>query len=217
MRRVRVKICGITRKKDLTLVVAAGADAVGFIVGVAASPRNLTLDKAENLMKHVPIFVEKVVVTTTKNINFLMKIYERLRPNSLQMHGESMLDISIVRKNMPNIQVIKAIKVKDSNVKKADLKVIEPFDAVLLDSFVQGREGGTGIIHDWKSSKRIKQAIHPKPLILAGGLKPENVQEAILVVQPYAVDVSSGVELRPGIKDSRKVFAFINNAKEVIL
>lgn len=217
MRRVRVKICGITRKKDLTSVVAAGADAVGFIVGVAASPRNLTLDKAENLMKHVPIFVEKVVVTTTKNINFLMKIYERLRPNSLQMHGESMLDISIVRKNMPNIQVIKAIKVKDSNVKKADLKVIEPFDAVLLDSFVQGREGGTGIIHDWKSSKRIKQAIHPKPLILAGGLKPENVQEAILVVQPYAVDVSSGVELRPGIKDSRKVFAFINNAKEVIL
>lgn len=217
MRRVRVKICGITRKKDLTLVVAAGADAVGFIVGVAASPRNLTLDKAENLMKHVPIFVEKVVVTTTKNINFLMKIYERLRPSSLQMHGESMLDISIVRKNMPNIQVIKAIKVKDSNVKKADLKVIEPFDAVLLDSFVQGREGGTGIIHDWKSSKRIKQAIHPKPLILAGGLKPENVQEAILVVQPYAVDVSSGVELRPGIKDSRKVFAFINNAKEVIL
>ena len=88
------------------------------------------------------------------------------------------------------------------------------FDAILLDSFVSGRHGGTGAIHDWNLSKRVKRAIHPKPLILAGGLKPENVREAIRTVQPYAVDVSTGVELRPSIKDPEKVLAFIENAKE---
>ena len=89
------------------------------------------------------------------------------------------------------------------------------FDAVLLDSFAKGRYGGTGVVHDWELSKLVKQVIHPKPLILAGGLNPENVADAVRVVQPYAVDVSSGVELQPGIKDNQKMVDFIKNAKDV--
>lgn len=217
MRRVRVKICGITRKEDLASAVTAGADAVGFVVGVVSSPRNLALDHAEKLMRQVPIFVEKVAVTTIENVDSLVSIYERLRPDSLQIHGKRVLNASTLLKRMPNARLIKAVSVKNGNVNEADLRATEPFHAVLLDSFVQGKEGGTGIVHNWELSKRIKQTIHPKPLILAGGLKPENVQKAIRIAQPYAVDVSSGVELSPRIKAPRKVFDFINNAKEVTM
>ena len=89
------------------------------------------------------------------------------------------------------------------------------FNAVLLDSFARGKHGGTGIIHDWNLSQHIKVAIQPKPLILAGGLNPENVAEAVRTVQPYAVDVSNGVEQQPGIKDHKKIIEFIKNAKDV--
>jgi phosphoribosylanthranilate isomerase len=89
------------------------------------------------------------------------------------------------------------------------------FDAVLLDSFAKGMSGGTGLVHDWNLSERVKWAINPLPLILAGGLTPENVQKAIHSVKPYAVDVSTGVESHPGIKDPAKVLAFIRNVKEV--
>jgi phosphoribosylanthranilate isomerase len=89
------------------------------------------------------------------------------------------------------------------------------FDAVLLDSFVNGKYGGTGRVHDWKLSRNIRDRLNPIPLILAGGLTPFNVTEAVKIVHPYAVDVSTGVESSPGVKDSRKMFEFINNAKKV--
>lgn len=214
MRTVRVKICGITRKEDLVTAVTAGADAIGFVVGAASSPRNLTLDQAGRLMKRVPVFVERVAVTTSERIDFLVQIWKHLRPDSLQMHGQSLAVASALRKRMPNARLIRAVGVKDGNVNKADLELGEHFDAVLLDSFVQGQGGGTGVVHDWELSKRVKRMIDPIPLILAGGLEPENVQEAVRVVQPYAVDVSSGVEQRPGIKDPEKLYDFIRNAKE---
>ncbi len=104
---------------------------------------------------------------------------------------------------------------KSDRVVDEAVKAANAFDAVLVDSFVSGKFGGTGRVHDWELSKRVKRLIHPKPLILAGGLNPENVQDAVRAVQPYAVDVSTGVESQPGIKDSKKVFEFIKNAKEV--
>ena len=89
------------------------------------------------------------------------------------------------------------------------------FDGVLLDSFVEGLYGGTGTIHDWDLSKRVGQLIHPKPLILAGGLTSDNVAEAVRIVKPYGVDVSTGVEQQPGIKSYKKIVEFIKKAKEV--
>ena len=214
MRMVRVKICGITRKEDLDAAAAAGADAVGFVVDVASSPRNLSLNEAEKLIRQVPPFVKSVLVTVPKGINEFEK-YKKLNPDAIQIHGENLHAAASVRLKIPNITLIGAVNANFADALDAVSKASKLFDAVLLDSFSEGRYGGTGIVHDWELSKRVKQAIHPKPLILAGGLTPENVAEAVRTVEPYAVDVSSGVERQPGIKDHEKIIEFIKNAKEV--
>jgi phosphoribosylanthranilate isomerase len=214
MRRVRVKICGITGKEDLDAAAAAGADAVGFVVGVASSPRNLALEKAEKLIRQVPPFVKSVLVTVPKSIDEF-ETYEKLNSDAIQIHGENLHAAASVRLKIPNTLLIGAVNANLANALDVVSRTAKIFDAVLLDSFVNGRYGGTGIVHDWELSKRVKQVIHPKPLILAGGLNPENVAEAVRTVQPYAVDVSSGVERQPGIKDHQKIIEFIKNAKDV--
>ena len=214
MNAVRVKICGITRKEDLDAAVAAGADAVGFVVGVASSPRNIALEKAEKLIRQVPPFVKSVLVTVPRGIDDF-EIYEKLNPDAIQIHGENLHTAASVRLKIPNTLLIGAVNAKVANALDVVSRAAKIFDAVLLDSFTNGRYGGTGIVHDWELSKRVKQAIHPKPLILAGGLTPENVAEAVRTVEPYAVDVSSGVELQLGIKDHKKIIEFIKNAKDV--
>jgi len=213
MRRVRVKICGITRKEDLDAAATAGADAVGFVVGVASSPRNIALEKAEKLIRQVPPFVKSVLVTVPKSIDEF-ETYEKLNPDAIQIHGENLHAAASVRLKIPNTLLIGAVNANLANVLNVVSTTAKIFDAVLLDSFADGRYGGTGIVHDWELSKRVKQVIHPKPLILAGGLNPENVAEAVGTVRPYAVDVSSGVESSPGKKDPEKVRAFIQAAKQ---
>ncbi len=213
MNAVRVKICGITRKKDLGAAAAAGADAVGFVVGVSSSPRNLSLNKAKKLIRQVPPFVKSVLVTVARGINEFEK-YEKLNPDAIQIHGENMEAAASVRLKIPNIPLMGAVNANFAADLDAVSRTAKLFDAVLLDSFAEGRYGGTGIVHDWELSKRVKQAIHPKPLILAGGLNPENVAEAVRTVKPYAVDVSSGVERQPGIKDNKKIIEFIKKAKD---
>jgi phosphoribosylanthranilate isomerase len=214
MKTVRVKICGITRKEDLDAATAAGADAVGFVVGTTVSPRNISIEKAEKLFRQVPPFVKSVLVTVSTSFDGL-EVYEKLNPDAIQIHGKNLLAAASVRLKFPNTPLIGAVNANAANALDAASRVSKIFDAVLLDSFANGRYGGTGIVHDWELSKRVEQVIHPKPLILAGGLNPENVAEAVRVVQPYAVDVSSGVELQPGIKDSQKIVNFIKNAKDV--
>lgn len=215
MRMVRVKICGITRKEDLDDAAAAGADAVGFVVDVASSPRNISLTEAEILIRQVPPFVKSVVVTVPTGLEELVETCEKLNPDAVQIHGGNLLDVSAVREKLPNMLVIGAVKANPTNAIDSAAKAAKMFDAVLLDSFVHGKHGGAGVVHDWELSKCVKQVIHPKPLILAGGLNPENVAEAVRIVEPYAVDVSSGVERQPGIKDYKKIIKFIKNAKDV--
>jgi len=211
---VRVKICGITRKEDLDAAAAAGADAVGFVVGVASSPRNLPLTEAERLIRQVPPFVKSVLVTVPRSIDDFAA-YEKLNPDAIQIHGENLHAAASVRLKLPNTMLIGVISAQLASDFDAVSRASKLFDAVLIDSFVDGRYGGTGVVHDWELSKRVKQAIQPKPLILAGGLNPENVAEAVLTVEPYAVDVSSGVEQKPGIKSHQKIVEFIKNAKDV--
>ncbi len=217
MRSVRVKICGITREEDLAVPLAAGADAVGFLVGVPSSPRNLTLERAEKLLQRVPVFVDSVVVTAPQSINGLVKICERLKPTAIQIHGRKNFHASELRERIEHTRLIKTIYVTEETLNETVIEYLKAFDAVLLDSFTKGQYGGTGRVHDWTLSRQIKEAVAPLPVILAGGLKPENVQEAILTVQPYAVDVSSGVELRPAVKDHDRVRAFVENAKDIKL
>jgi len=217
LRSVRVKICGITREEDLAVAVAAGADAVGFLVGVPSSPRNLTLERAERLLRQVPIFVDSVVIMAPQNINGLVEICEGLKPTAIQIHGKKNFVASEIRERIKDTRLIKTIYVTKDALKETVIEDLKTFDAVLLDSFTKGQYGGTGRVHDWTLSRQIKEAVAPLPVILAGGLKPENVKEAILTVQPYAVDVASGVELRPAVKDHEKIRAFVENAKEIKL
>jgi phosphoribosylanthranilate isomerase len=211
MPRVRVKICGITRKEDLDAAAATGADAVGFVVGVASSPRNIALEKAEKLMRQVPPFVKSVLVTVPSTLEELVKTCEKLNPDAVQVHGENLF--GAVRDKLPSTLLIGAVKANSTGAVDNAANVAKMVDAVILDSFVQGKHGGTGVVHDWNVSQRIKQVIRPKPLILAGGLNPENVAEAVRTVEPYGVDVSSGVERQPGVKDKLKMIEFVKNAK----
>jgi phosphoribosylanthranilate isomerase len=215
LRNVRVKICGITRPEDLATAVATGADAVGFLVGVPSSPRNLTLERAEELLRQVPIFVDSVVVTAPQDIEGLAEICDRLKPRAIQIHGKKHLEASEIREQIRETRLIKTIYVGPTAFNETTIADSKILDAILLDSFSRGQCGGTGKVHDWKLSRQIREVVDPTPVILAGGLRPENVREAILTVHPYAVDVASGVELQPGIKDPEKVRAFIENAKEI--
>jgi phosphoribosylanthranilate isomerase len=214
MSTVKVKICGITRKEDLDAAATAGADAVGFVVGATASPRNLSPEKAEKLFRQVPPFVKSVLVTVPTSIDELMEICGKLNPDVIQIHGEKPLNNVLIQEKLPNKPLIVAVNANFPAAVETASAASKSCSAVLLDSFANGHYGGTGIVHDWQLSKLIKRLIAPKPLILAGGLNPENVAEAVRVVQPYAVDVSSGVELQPGIKDPKKMVEFIKNAKD---
>jgi phosphoribosylanthranilate isomerase len=214
---VKVKVCGLTREEDLGMAVAAGVDAVGFIVGIPSSPRNLTLQKAKNLVSQVPVFIDSVVVTTPKSIDWLEEVYDKLKPTAIQIHGKERLDISKIRERISNTKLIKTIYVTKEALNGNKIEELLTFDAILLDSFSKGKYGGTGKVHDWTLSKKIKKLLTPIPVILAGGLKPENVKQAILSVEPYAVDVASGVESYPGIKNHRKVRVFVENAKQIKL
>lgn len=217
MKTVKVKICGITSEEDLKMVCNMGADAVGFVVGVSSSPRNLTMEKAEKLIKLVPVFVKSVAVVVPKTIEEVSAVYERLKPNAIQIHGEEVLNVQVLREKLSDTCLIKAVSVKSKETVDNTIKESKVFDAVLLDSCLPGKYGGIGMVHDWELSKNVREAIHPKPLILAGGLNPENVKNAIQTVKPYAVDVSTGVESKPGVKDPEKVEAFIKNTRETIL
>jgi phosphoribosylanthranilate isomerase len=217
LRNVRVKICGLTREEDLAVAVDAGADAVGFLVGVPSSPRNLTLERAKTLLKKVPIFVDSVVVTAPKSIEWLIEVSEKLKPFAIQIHGKEQLDSSEIHERITGTQLIKTIYVTDATLNKNIINDLRTFDAVLLDSFSRGQYGGTGKVHNWALSRQIKETVAPVSVILAGGLKPENVKEAVLMVKPYAVDVASGVEATPGVKDHEKVRAFIENSKQIRL
>lgn len=188
---------------------------MGFIIGFPSSPRNLIIDRAKELFSRVPGFVETVAVTVPGSLNMLLEIEEKLSPDVFQIHGGK-IDPKKIRESLSRPKLVKATSVKAEEI-NLDLSDTVFFDAVLLDSYSEGKYGGTGTVHNWEVSRQFKERIYPKPLILAGGLTPENVGEAISMVKPYAVDVSTGVEQKPGIKDKAKIFQFIKNARKVCL
>ncbi len=202
---VRVKICGITRIEDLRVACDAGADAVGFVF-YAKSPRHVTIETATELVRALPPFVQSVGLFVDAGPAFVEAVLAAAPLDLLQFHGDETA-AECARYGRP---WIKAIRV---NPETDLLKCAADFDAargLLLDAFVPGVPGGTGERFDWKL---IPPAL-PRPVILSGGLTPDNVAEAVRSVKPWAVDVSSGVEASKGIKDAHKVARFIANAKE---
>jgi phosphoribosylanthranilate isomerase len=199
----RVKICGITTWADARLSVDLGASALGFNF-YPPSPRAISPADAWSIIRRLPPFVEAVGVFVNWPPLVVDALARALRLGSVQLHGaESPAEVDeLVRKQ----RVIKAVQVK-RGFRVASLARFRAADAILLDGFAPGLHGGTGRTLDWKLARA---AARYGRIILAGGLKPENVAEAIRVAQPYAVDVASGVEARPGRKDPGKLRALFD-------
>ncbi len=213
---MRVKICGMMRLKDVKAAVDSGADAVGFVVGSPTSKRNLSLTKARELMKTVPIFAARVAVTSANDPTGVLKICSKLRPDVIQLHQHGRKLVRLIRKQHPDTELILATAIRDRFSVACAGQASAFSDAVLADTPSTGGIGGTGLIHDWALTATVRSKIYPHPLILSGGLTPRNVREAIEKVKPFAVDVSTGVEKKMGMKDHVKIRQFINNAKEKV-
>ncbi len=205
---VRVKICGLVRREDVEASVDAGADAVGFIHGFPASPRNLSPEALRKLLRLPPAHVERVVVSPAGSHAFLRTVAEEFRPDALQLYG----NLSLLKETTGLPKLIGAFHVENGSI--PSMRGMDLLDSVLLDSAPGETPGGTGRVHSWEVSRRIREEIYPKPLILSGGLNSSNVAEAIQAVKPHGVDASSGLEYAPGKKDHRKILDFVTRAKE---
>lgn len=204
---IRIKICGITSLEDASLAIEAGANALGFIF-YEKSPRFITVQKAANICAALPPFVSRVGVFVNEIEYPIEKALNDCGLDTLQFHGDEPPGFC---QKFP-AKSIKAFRLKDAE----SLKQITDYDvdAWLLDSYSEKMQGGTGKTFNWDYAIAAKK--HGRPIILSGGLNTENVVQAIQKVQPYAVDVSSGVELSPGKKDSQKLFAFMRAARSVM-
>lgn len=201
--RTRVKICGITTWEDARLCVDLGASALGFNF-YPASPRATTPADAWSIIRRLPPFVVPVGVFVDWPPLVVDALARAVRLAAVQLHGkESVGEVGeLSRKHL----VIKAVTVKNG-FRVATLAQYRAADALLLDGFARGLHGGTGRTLDWKLARGANRFGR---IILAGGLSPENIAEAIRVAQPYAVDVASGVEARPGRKDPAKLRALFS-------
>lgn len=220
---VRVKICGITRMEDLHAACNAGADALGFVF-YANSPRNLEMARAAELVQAMPPFVQSVGLFVNADPAFVRQVLNAVPLDLLQFHGDETSQKfhgDETSQNGRNDETpeycrqfdrpyLKAIRVKPGIDLLKYAADFADARALLLDAYVAGVPGGTGERFDWS----LIPVNLPKQIVLSGGLNPDNVAEAVNTVQPWAVDVSSGVEAAPGIKDAVKMAAFIERAKQ---
>jgi phosphoribosylanthranilate isomerase len=222
----RVKLCGMMSEKDVGMAQAAGADAVGFVTEYPVPvPWNLDREEAARLVRDVSPFVTTVAVVGGSP-DEILRVARKVRPDVLQLHGdETMEEIRSIVEGLEDtgIRVIKALRI-DVDTGQALFKETDPvraalvlegsgIGALLVDSKTSSMPAGTGVALDWKVSAGVARAME-LPLILAGGLTAENVADAVEQVRPWAVDVISGVETEPGIKDGEKMKAFVRAAKK---
>ena len=207
MSTTRVKICGLTSEADRDAVVRAGADAVGFISDVPVeTPREVSAASAEQLVAGVPPFVTSVLVTMPDSVQDAVDLQFDVGADAVQIHGTlSPAKVGGLRARL-DVPVIAAIDLSADIEAYADVA-----DAVLVDSTSEDGGGGTGETHDWERTRAVRAEIET-PLILAGGLTPENVEAAVETVGPFAVDTASGVERTGGEKDDEAVSAFVERA-----
>lgn len=203
---VKVKICGITNLDDAQAAVECGADALGFMF-FAQSARNVSVDVAAQIVSRLSPYVLKVGVFVDPDPELVMSAITHCGVNLLQFHGEESPDFC----RQFGMMSMKAFRIRDAS----SLEALPAYatDAWLLDSYVAGKQGGTGEKFNWDLAIEARRL--GRPIFLAGGLTPLNVAEAVQQVQPYGVDVSSGVEASPGRKDHRKIQAFIKAVRSV--
>lgn len=199
--RTRIKICGMTRPDDARAAAAAGADAVGLVFH-ADSPRALNPESARAVAAALPPFVSRVALFLDPNAADVWAVIDTLRPDLLQFHGSESPEFC----GRFGVPYMKAVPMGDDDVDPAAYAARFPqAAALLLDGHRTGKAGGRGEGFDWEAHGDLRSI----PVVLAGGLTPDNVAEAIRSVRPYAVDVSSGVESAPGVKDPARIRAFV--------
>lgn len=200
-----IKICANTSEIDLRLAAEAGADFAGMIVNFPPSPRHVPLEKALQMNSPLPL----IAVTVNLSVDELIEIHTQLKPHALQLHGDESAEL-IRELAQNNIRIWKAVS-GETAWEMAQSAIAAGAEAVLVDSRAQSHDqivyGGTGLRSDWELAKELVAEGHK--VILAGGLNPENVLQASREVQPWILDVVSGVELRPGVNDAEKVQAFV--------
>jgi phosphoribosylanthranilate isomerase len=204
----RAKVCGVTSRADLDLAVAAGAAAVGFTVDVDVdTPREIDLALAEELAALTPPFVTGTLVTMPDTAAEAVTLADLVGVDAIQVHGLPAEDVAAVAETFQG-DVLAAVDHGD------DLRAYAgAADVLLVDSLDESGAGGTGEIHDWARTREVVAGVDA-PVVLAGGLTPENVVEAVRTVDPYAVDVASGVEREGGVKDPDAVRQFVTRASE---
>lgn len=202
--RTRIKICGITRAQDAFAAVDAGADAIGLVF-YAKSPRNLDIPAAATIAAAVPPLVGVVALFLDPDPELVRTVLREVSIDLLQFHGQEEPDFCATfgRRYIKAVPMGDGVDPRELTARHAQAV------GFLLDSHAGGRAGGTGETFDWG---RIPRDLD-KPLILAGGLKPANAAAAVAAVRPFGVDVSSGVEAAPGIKDPARITAFVEQVR----
>lgn len=201
----RVKVCGVTREADLEVVAESGADAVGLISGVSVdTPREVAPERAAELAALAPPFLTTVLVTMPETASEAVALAERVGADAVQLHGVDPETAAATRDRVGTLLV------------GTDADRAPEFDGcadgLLVDSVDESGAGGTGETHDWDATRELVGSLET-PVLLAGGLTPENVAEAVEAVGPYGVDVASGTEASGGVKDHEKVRAFVRRAR----
>lgn len=223
-----VKICGTTSLKDAQVAVEAGADALGFVF--AESPRQVTAEQAREIISGLGKDVEKIGVFVDEEIDGIVETVRTAGLTGVQIHGAGDEGLALrlrerFAEGAPHAQRLTILQVLHFGAgenaldeKLAALQRSDSVDAVLVDSRTAQARGGTGIQYDWAAARRSfgEAAAHLR-MVVAGGLRPENVREAIETLHPWGVDVVSGVEATPGRKDAAKVRAFVENARAAAL
>jgi phosphoribosylanthranilate isomerase len=202
--RTRVKICGITRPEDAHAAIRYGADALGLVF-YPPSPRAVTIEQAREIVAGLSPYVTVVGLFVNEDSAKIADVLSKVRIDLLQFHGDETPE-ECINYSKP---YTKAIRMRDDVDLKAELDRFSHAEGLLLDTYRKGVPGGTGFVFNWD---KIPQDITGS-IILAGGLSPDNVEQAIKQVQPYAVDVSGGVEKEKGIKDQDKIAAFMRGVK----
>lgn len=205
---LRIKICGITRKEDALTAIEAGADALGFVF-VPGTPRFIEPGRAAAIARGLPPFVSRVGLFVNAAPELIEATLAEVGLDTVQLHGDEAPEVG--RSLLGRVRVIQAFRVQGPETLHRLPDHRESTHAWLLDAYVPGASGGTGARFDWTLAVQARDLGHP--LILAGGLKPENIADAVRQVRPFAVDVSSGVESAPGRKDPEKVRRLISAAR----
>lgn len=198
--RTRIKVCGITRVEDALVAVESGVDAIGLVF-YEHSPRVVSVEQARKIARALPPFVSVVALFVNAHVEYVEQVMAELPVNLLQFHGDESC-FECERYDWP---YMKAIRMKEGVDIRAEMQKYASASGLLLDAYRKGVPGGTGETFDWQ---RVPQS-RGVPIVLAGGLNPNNVSQAIEQVRPFAVDVSGGVELEPGIKSRQLIQDFI--------